>query len=156
MNRKILCAASFDQTSRWAVAHAIEMARRDGAELLLCHFIDSPYRYGRDVVYLEPGSDLEVVMGPEVKQRYEERLRAAYGDGLDARVRLVVQDGAPEVEILRLARRERPDMIVVGQGRETTQRVTERARCPVVVATGPSRFILSGAATQTYRQAAAA
>lgn len=156
MNRKILCAADFHQASGWAIAHAAELARLHGAELLLCHFIDSPYRYTRNVVYLAPGSDTEVMMGPEVQHSYEELLRATYGDRLEGQVRLIVQDGDPEVEILRLARREGVDLIVVGQGGTITQRVLARARCPVMVATGPSSFLLSGTRTEPFRQAAAA
>jgi nucleotide-binding universal stress UspA family protein len=156
MNRKILCAAGFDEASGWAVTHAAGLARAEGAELVLCHFIDSPYRYVREVVYAEPGSTAEVVMGPEVQRRYERRLQEFCGGRLEGRVRLVVQDGAPAVEILRLARRERADLIVVGQGGATTARVLERARCPVLVATGPSGFVLSAAAAEPLRQAAAA
>jgi len=156
MNRKILCGADFHEASAWAVAHAAELARLEGAELLLCHFIDSPYRYARNVVYRAPGSDTEVLMGPEVQRGYEELLRATYGDRLEGRVRLIVQDGAPEVEILRLARRERADLIVVGEGGPITQQVLARARCPVMVATGPSSFLLSEARPEPLKQAAAA
>jgi nucleotide-binding universal stress UspA family protein len=156
MKRKILCAADFQEASRWAVTHAAELARTNGAELLLCHFIDSPYRYAREVVYAEPGSDTEVLMGPEVRRGYEERLRAYCGDRLEGRVRLVVGDGAPEVEILRLARREKADLIVLGQGSGTAPQVLSRARCPVVMATGPHKFVITGAEAEPHRQAAAA
>lgn len=156
MSRKIICAADFNETSRWAVSHAAQMARVRGAELVLCHFIDSPYRYAREMVYAAPGSDAQVLMGPEVQRDYEERLREFCGGRLEGRVRLVVKDGAPEVEILRLARRERPDVLFIGQGRECAPRVLARARCPVGVATGPHRFVLSGAGAEGVRQAAAA
>jgi nucleotide-binding universal stress UspA family protein len=160
MYRKILCAADFNETCAWAVAEAADIARREGAELLLCHFIASPYKYSRDFVYAEPGSQEQAVMGPEVRRRYEERLRAAYGEKLDGRARLVVASGFPETEILRLARREGADLIVLGRtglhDGGTGREVLRRARCPVMVMTGSSSFILSGAKASSCRMVAAA
>jgi Universal stress protein family len=89
--------------------------------------------------------------GAEAAARRRVGLRDAGGEvyatlGPDPRVRYLPVSGMPFADAVEaLARRERPDAIVVGQnilaGEPSTARLLAEARCPVVVAPYGHRFV---------------
>jgi nucleotide-binding universal stress UspA family protein len=141
--RRILVATDFEESAEQAIACAVELARADGAELVLLH------------VYMDLPTYPEVAAG-RVEAIYEEqrrwvegelerRARAARGRGLLASP--LVRTGSPAPTIARVAAEERADLVVVGtHGRSgldrlvlgsVAERVVRQAPCPVLVVKAP-------------------
>ena len=137
--RRILVATDFAESAERALACAVQLARRHGAELILLH------------VYMDLPAYPEVTAG-QVEAIYEEqrgwiesalerRARSARTEGLLARA--VLRTGSPASTVAEMARREGADLIVVGShGRagldrlilgSVAERVVRLASCPVLV-----------------------
>jgi nucleotide-binding universal stress UspA family protein len=140
---KILCALDFSESSRQALEHASDLARRFDAELTLIHVREGPRVAGS-----------EIVAPPELLEEEEREL----GRKLDAwrtqaeriagrPVRTVLTSGSPPLEIVRAAASGTFDLVVTGTkarkgvGRmllgSVAERVVREAPCPVLVARRP-------------------
>jgi nucleotide-binding universal stress UspA family protein len=138
--KRILVPTDFSESARHALTYGVSFAREYGTELLLLHVVET-----MTVGY---ASDLFPVPMAEVFQEISGYANAELGKlagevrakGVAAR-ELVVQ-GKPSAEIIRVAREEAIDMIVLGtHGRgmldkalfgSTTERVVRKAPCPVL------------------------
>ena len=137
--RRILVATDFAESAERALACAVQLARRHGAELVLVH------------VYMDLPAYPEITAG-QVEAIYEEqrawiesalerRARAARGEGLLARA--VLRTGRAAAMIAETAKEEGADLLVVGtHGRSGLDRlilgsvaehVVRLASCPVLV-----------------------
>jgi len=138
--KKICCAVDFGDPSRVAMEQAADLARRFEAELTLVHVLVPPPPAASDVLVSSRG-----VASVEA-QEHEEKLAEWRGDAerrAGRPVRSRVLWGDPAAEIVRHAREERCDLLVVGtHGRTGIARVVlgsvaERAArespCPVLV-----------------------
>lgn len=117
--RNILVAVDFSEASRTALRVAHASARRNGAQLTVCHVISRP-------VAVSPLFPHYVAMpDPEAIRRQEDDIRANLaevirsetgrepdGSGGDG-VRVVVASGAPAAEVVRLAEELGVDLVVV-------------------------------------------
>src|SRR6266536_5329040 len=109
--RRILHATDFSPASRAAFATAVEMAKHDGARLVLLHVLVPPSPFLGDTL---PASYVE--LDRRAHRGAERRLAAATAGAKKAGVRVEAQliEGIPAEEILRVARRRHPDLIVIG------------------------------------------
>lgn len=137
--RRIVHATDFSAASEPAFAQALEIARRERAELVLVHVLEpiSPFPGGDDRARHR---DLRIVMEASARRALGPLLARAKHARVSARG--VVTEGWPPEEIVKLARKRRADLIVVGtHGRTGMKRlmlgsVAERvillAPCPVL------------------------
>jgi nucleotide-binding universal stress UspA family protein len=144
--RKIVVATDFSAPSRRALAAAVDLARRDGARLVVLHVMMPPSPFVGDDL---PGSWLE--LEARARRDAERRLAAAVSQaersGIATTGTLV--KGVPAEVIVRVARREGADLIVTGtHGRSglgrlfmgsVTARVLGTAKCPVLTVGGGGR-----------------
>jgi nucleotide-binding universal stress UspA family protein len=137
--RRIFHATDFSDASRPALAKALELAKQDRAELLLLHVLVPPSPFLGNKL---PSSYLD--LQARARRDAERRLAAAVDRANEGGVRVQAKliAGAPAEEILRVARRWHPDLIVIGtRGRtglgrifmgSVAERVLQRASCPVL------------------------
>jgi len=155
MYKKILFCADLYASSDYAFASALDLVERSGAELIIIHVLESRNRYSGQFITEDGG-----VWGSEeaydklkgvLKEYYFSRIEAEEPEN----VRIVVRGGLPWVEILRFARKEKVDLIVMGSYTikdpkkapllekphlgENAQQVTLRARCQVSTITSPKQ-----------------
>jgi nucleotide-binding universal stress UspA family protein len=138
--KRILVPTDFSDGARHALRYGFSFAREYEAELLLLHVVESvaaPY-----------ASDLFPVPMAEVFQemsgyaRAELAKLAAAAREKQVGVREMVSQGKPSAEIVRVAREETVDIIVLGTHGtgildkalfgSTTERVVRKAPCPVL------------------------
>lgn len=139
--RRILCPTDFSQVSRDAFDLAVLLARQAGVPLQLVHVVAelSPYRRESgipEVMYRA----LSKVGRDSGRRRLAEWLDRAKLAGV--RAHGVVAAGLPTGEILRVARKARADLIVMGAHGRTAaygtggvaERMVRFSRCPVLIA----------------------
>lgn len=128
--RKILHPTDFSPRSEYARGLAAFLARDQGTELLLLHVVEPPQAIGQVGRLVPPV--------PEgTKERAWEQLLQVWPAEPARRVQHLLAEGEPATEILRTAREQDCDLIVMGtHGR-----------------TGLDRFVLGSVAEQVVRQA---
>ncbi len=152
MFKKILLATTSSPTCKEASNVAIELAKKHGSKLYIFHALGFPTRgFGSFIVDFKTGEheyySPECIgkVKDEMEQTFTEQLK-----GLDDYV-IETMAGVPYTEILRLARKENIDLIVMGPHTKdekgailyrsilgsTMQEVTLRARCPVMIVSRP-------------------
>jgi len=138
--KKILVPTDFSESARHALTYAISFAREYTAEVTLLHVVeDVAVSYASD---LFPVPMAEVFQEISAYARKELGTLAAEVRARGVEVREVVVQGKPAAEILRVAREETFDMIILGtHGKgvldqalfgSTTERVVRKAPCPVL------------------------
>ena len=146
----ILVAVDFLPASLKAVEHAFAMAKRLHASILLLHVVDPIYTGG--FVNLVTKQKVR----REARRRALERITTLANSHIDAGVPVtcVVQDGLPEIEILRLAEKMSVNMIVLGRrpknllGRwilgSVSDDIIDLAPCPVVLVNSSAAARIQG------------
>ena len=132
--RRILHPTDFSKASGPAFARALELARRNRAELLLVHVLLPPVLLLEDG-YVSPRTYAE--LEGSARRRAQARLSALGAKARKARVRVkaILLRGVPYDQIARVARAKRADLIVMGtHGR-----------------TGLSRFFMGSVAERVVR-----
>ena len=136
--RRILHTTDFSPASRRAFAQAVDMAKANGAELMLLHVLSPP---------IVPMAG-ETYIPPDTFARIEASSRAAAQKQLDAlvatarrsvkRVTGLLVEGSTHEQILRVARSRRADVIVLGtHGRTGLAKFLLGSVANRVVATSP-------------------
>jgi nucleotide-binding universal stress UspA family protein len=138
--KKICCAIDLADTSRVAMDQAVELAKHFEAGLALVHVVASPPQAESDVLVSSRG--LAAVEAEEALEMLS-RWRADAEGRAGRPVRSVVLWGDPAGQIVRLAREERCDLLVVGtHGRSgvarlvlgsVAERVARQSPCPVLI-----------------------
>ena len=143
--RRVLHATDFSPASRPAFGMALGLAQREHATLLLLHVLTPPSPFvpiGGDM----PSSYLALLDAArrDARRRLAALLGRARAAGTRAQARLA--EGGPVDEILKIDRRWRPDLIVIGtHGRGAVRRflmgsvaehVVRRASRPVLTVRG--------------------
>jgi nucleotide-binding universal stress UspA family protein len=108
MFKKILLAVDGSDDSQQASKMAGELARRDGAEVIVVHAFPSVPRYLGDPPQEEMIKDFTST-GQEIAQE-----AADVVEGDDVEVVLEVLEGSPAETILEVAKTRQPDLIVMG------------------------------------------
>ena len=140
---KILCAVDFSESSRAAVEHAADLARRFDAELTLIHVREAPREpEGQRVAARELPAAQARELGDKLQAWRAEAERLA-----GRPVRALLEGGAPVTEIVAEARNGHHDLVVTGtHGRKglrhvflpsVAEQVVREAPCPVLVARPP-------------------
>ena len=133
-----------------AFHHAVDFCQRYGAQLHLLHVLHSGYKYMRHVVdeYVA-GDEKERVADENLISQAEADLKARYGERLEKcnQVTYAVRVGVPFVEIVRYARENEVDFIVMGASGSseldkqtfgsTVENVARRAHCHVMAIRNP-------------------
>jgi len=141
--KKICCAVDFSDPSRLALYQAADLAKRDGAELMLVHAYEVP----------RPSGDLMVaavdLTGPAAAEAEKSMIgwvaEAARLRGAPVKTRIVAGEAAAEVT--KAAAQAGCDLLVVGTHGRTgvkrlvlgsvAERIVREAHCDVLVARGP-------------------
>ena len=138
--KRILVPTDFSEGACHALRYGISFAREYKAEMILLHVVESVAApYASDlfpVPMAEVFHELSTYARGELDKLAEEARAKAVG------VRTLVVQGKPSLEIMRVAREETIDMIVLGtHGKgvldqalfgSTTERVVRKAPCPVL------------------------
>ena len=155
IHKKILFCTDLYPSSDYAFAAALDLAERSVAEFIILHVLGSPHRYSGQITTAEG----ETWASEEVYDKIKERLKEYYFCRIEQEdpdwVRVAVKAGTPWIEILRFARKEKVDLIVMGPytihdprlgldlekphlGKHA-QRVILQAHCPVFIVTSPKQ-----------------
>lgn len=123
---QVLCAVAIDERDRRVFAHALTLARRHGAKLLLLH-ATSP--------------EMSLNRGATERVDFLRRLRAL-AEAAEVEIRVSVQTGPVHEIVLLHARARKVDLIVMGTARNErrrglsgwiAERVLRDAPCPTLV-----------------------
>ena len=148
-NKNILICTDFSEHANTAFVHAVDMAKKDNAKLYIFNVImpEDPLanmtpKAGSDTA--DP--DDSEANGEDIVQQTIGALKLKYLDSLKAYLKdyeIIVKTGTPDVEIIRYARENQIDMIILGalgipeKDRATRVRtaanVSKFAPCQVVV-----------------------
>ncbi|MBW2367796.1 MAG: universal stress protein [Deltaproteobacteria bacterium] len=153
MFEKILFATSASPASDSAAKVAFDLAGRYESKLFLFHVYGIPTRgFSRYATDVRTGEEED--LDQEYVQWVEEEIKTTYASQIGKVKELIIDTrvGVPHTEILRKARKEDVDLIVMGaHTREedigatrfrsvlgsTMQRVAKSARCPVLIVSRP-------------------
>lgn len=139
---RILCAIDFSGASGPALEYASALSEDQSAELLALNVVEPSTRGGAGLQ--EPTSTSAFDAAAEFKRIAADRLIALIPASLRKKVtvRELVTLGSPATEILRVAERDRCDLIVLGVSKRTgadlllfgstTQEVLRLAKCPIL------------------------
>ncbi len=134
---RILHPTDLSESSALAMEYATALARQFNAELHLLHVISDP------VVTVAPPIAGFIPKGyhEEIRKHFEQELKKLAEDQ-DLKTHARVSEGTPFVEIIRYAREEGIDLIVMGtHGRSglmslligsVAENVVRKSRCPVL------------------------
>ena len=150
--QNILYCADYSEDAELALVYAVDLARRYEAHLHILHVLHSQHRYMPTEVS-EGLPDGEVAeASPELIARVTEDIKQRYAAQLEdyQPVSFVVMAGNPHVEILRYARDNQIELIVMGSmGRSETEKthygstveqVSKMAHCHVMAIRNPEKL----------------
>lgn len=138
--KRICCAIDFADPSRAAMEQGADLAKRFEADLLLVHVRVPPPPAASDVLVSSRGAT-EAAAEERLGMLEEWRVEAERRSGRPVRARVL--SGDPAAEVLRAAREERCELLVVGTHGRTglshlvlgsvAERIARQAACPVLV-----------------------
>jgi nucleotide-binding universal stress UspA family protein len=158
MFKKVIFATSATPGCDGAARVAFDLAEKYGAEIVLFHVLGIPGK-GDSTQVLDVRTGESVDADEEYLEGVTEELKTTYAKQLakGPRCRIEIAVGAPAREILRLARSEDPDLIVMGGATRaegglfkrgvtggSLRKVAKNARCPVLVVSRPAASFWGG------------
>ena len=158
--KNILFCADFSEDANIAFIHALDLAKRHQARLHILHIPHSSYAYLRNVVdehVPEGAAGGEAFFNEEIEKRAKETLKEEYGKrfGDFKNYLFAVKMGSPDMEIIRYAKKNNIDVIVMGalgkseldrmEHGSTVASVSKYAHCHVIAVRNPAKqFTLPG------------
>ncbi len=154
--KNILFCTDFSEDANIAFLHAVDLAKKHDAKLHILHIPHSPYTYMRHVVdeHVPEGSpEGEAFYDEEVAKKAEEVVKKNYEQKLGGfkNCVFVVKVGSPDVEIIRYARKNDVDVIVMGalgkserdriEHGSTVANVSKYAHCHVIAVRNPAKTL---------------
>jgi len=151
--KNILFCTDFSEDANIAFLHALNMAKTHEAKLHILHVPHSPFMYSRNVVDEDipqgKSTDGQAFFDEEVANEAVDKLRKEYQGRMAGfeNYEFVVSCGAPDIEIIRYAKKNGIDLIVMGalgkaehdkQG-GTLASVSKYAHCHVMAIRNPLR-----------------
>lgn len=144
--KKILVTTDFSEAGDHALLHALRMAADHGAEVVLCHVVETIIAPNPLYAHYYPTE----LLNPEIQARAEADAKAALlarlpkeGPLAAVSCRTLIGHGIPADEIIRVAKDHAIDLIVIAtHGRtglkhlfmgSTAERVLRHVHCPVLV-----------------------
>ena len=159
--KNILFCTDFSEDANIAFLHALGLAKKYRAKLHILHVPHSSYKYARHIVdeHVTKGAETkEGFYNEEIEKKAKDALQEEYGQKLEDLTNhvLVVRDGAPDVEIIRYAKKNDIDVIVMGalgkserdriEHGSTVASVSKYAHCHVIAIRNPvKQFTLPAA-----------
>ena len=150
--KKILYCTDFSDDADYAFLTALDMAEKYQAHLTIFHVLHSPYKYTRTVVDENTPGGEEAFISPELVERSKQKLQDRYGPkmGNFTNFEYQIVGGVPFVEIVRFARAQSVDFIVLGASGSseldkttfgsTAENVARRAHCTVMAIRFPGKI----------------
>ncbi len=148
---RILVATDFSNHAQIAMRYAAALAAQFNAEVIVAHIVEQigvlpTVPPVGESVYSAPTIALQVSQAREESEKLLREFKVANG-------RVLVETGRPFLEIIRLARNEEVDLVVVGtHGRgviahtlmgSVAEKVVRKSPCPVlVVREGEHDFVM--------------
>ncbi|MBW1943365.1 MAG: universal stress protein [Deltaproteobacteria bacterium] len=158
--KNILFCTDLSEDAHIAFLHALDLAKKYDAKLHIFHVPHSSYAYCRHIVdeHVPAGSEGgEKFFDEEVQKVAEDALKEEYEKRLGdfKKYTYIVKSGSPDVEIIRYAKKNEIDVIVMGalgkseQDRlvhgSTVANVSKFAHCHVIAIRNPAKqFTLPG------------
>jgi nucleotide-binding universal stress UspA family protein len=143
--RRILHPSDFSRASGAAFTKAVEMAKTNGAELLVVHVLTPVIPMVGDG-YVSPKvyEEIEATSRAQAQAQLDRLLAKARKAGV--RVKSLLMEGVPHEQITRAARSKQADLVVIGTHGRTglakfflgsvAGRVVSTASCPVLTVRG--------------------
>jgi len=138
---KILIPTDFSDFSQQALQYGLSFCREYKAKMVLLHVIEDPFYPSTGGSFGFDMADFFARMQEESDRKMQELIPAAQQEGLS--VERMITRGTPFLEIIRVAKEEDVDMIVVATHGRTglahvlmgsvTEKVVRKAPCPVLV-----------------------
>jgi nucleotide-binding universal stress UspA family protein len=139
--KKILYPTDFSEASLEALKYAVSFARNCQAKLVLMHVVNEKiFSEGLSLARVSAPEALGQEMAAEAGRQLKMLIPAAERQGLDSEI--VILSGMPFLEIIKYAKDNQIDMIVIGtNGRSgmehmmfgsTAEKVVRKAHCPVL------------------------
>ena len=153
--KNVLFCTDLSEDANIAFLHALDLAKKYDAKLHILHIPHSSYTYLRQVVdeHVPEGAPSgQAFFSEEIVKKAKEALREEYEKKLAGFTDyiLVIQDGKPDVEIIRYAKKNDVDLIVMGAlGRHeedrleqgsTVANVARYAHCHVIAIRNPAKL----------------
>lgn len=138
---RILVPTDFSDNSKAALEYAVGLAEKFGADIYLMHVIanDTAVAMGSDG-FFSVSNDIMQELRDSVERQLEETAKSIAGSV--GNVVQEVREGAPFAEIVKYAKAEDIDLIVLGTHGRTgishlligsvAEKVVRKARCPVL------------------------
>lgn len=157
--KKIGLCTHFSESDQWAFDFAFDLVRKQGWQLVICHWLNSPYNLRRDIVYptLKQEGEPQPIT-PELLTKLELELRQYYDPKLEdfTDVAFKMCEGMYQVELARCFRQHLLDLVVTGyQHEDSTKSIGQPLEefaaqlvHPMVILTAeqPRHFLLNQAA----------
>lgn len=149
MFKKILFCTDFSEDSHHAFRYALDLAKTYKASLLILHVTPPPVHPEQLSIYLPPEKLEELKQSR--KQEMDDLLKEHYLKkmGTFKNVKVLILEGEAFVEIIRAAKKESADLIVMGtHGRtgldhvffgSTAEKVVRKSPCPVMTVRLPGK-----------------
>lgn len=149
--QKILVGLDFSEHSEIALKYAAEFARAFNAEVIACYVVEPNDMLSQ----VPPGGEFYFPpnLGQMQQEAAEKECNRLLGESGIARSRVITPSGTPFLELVRAAKEEDVDLIVLGtHGRgavahllmgSVAERVVRKAPCPVLtVRQGEHEFVM--------------
>jgi len=149
MFKKIIFCTDFSENSHHAFTYALNLAKTYKSKLVLLHVTPEPAHPEQLSIYLSPERLEELKISQ--KRELNQQLRTHYLDKMERfkDYQVVIKTGEPFFEIIRLSRKEKADLIVMGtHGRtgldhiifgSTAEKVVRKSTCPVLTVRLPGK-----------------
>jgi len=138
--KTILFPTDFSETSQEAARYAISFAREFKAKVFVLHVVNEKIFTESSMPRVVSVEEMEREMTEEARKRLKTLVPAEEAEGLDWET--VIRQGEPFLEIIRFAKDQDVDIIVIGtHGRSgfehiifgsTAEKVVRKAPCPVL------------------------
>ena len=149
---KLLVPTDFSEDSEQAARYAVELAKRFQAEIHCIHVVDIPADLLSTSAYYMTGPSEAFL--DQIREESKKNLEAFAKKNLEGvGVRTAFLEGSPFVEIIRYARNQEIDLVVIATHGRTglrhvlfgsvAEKVVRKAPCPVLVVKRKERdFVL--------------
>jgi hypothetical protein len=145
--RAIGLCSNYSRQGDWAFDYAFRLASEKDIQLNIFHWLESPFRFRREIVYADEKKTELVRVTDELKAKKDLELREYYeaklGDFVKVGFRLC--EGNEGAELLRCLHRKEYDLLVLGYleqgadfGGQKIEKFASNFRVPVVMV-GPDK-----------------
>ena len=139
---KLLVPTDFSEDSEQAARYAVELAKRFQAEIHCVHVVDIPADLLSTSAYYMTGPSEQFI--DQIREESKKNLEAFADNNLEGvQVQTAFLEGSPFVEIIRYARNQQIDLVVIATHGRTglkhvlfgsvAEKVVRKAPCPVLV-----------------------